>query len=1089
MSRPSISGVLAFVRSVALVGVLTVGVPCVLVALSRSRFGGASPLHGLANPADWRIDRIERVLTGSVADRTVADLVIRLSLVVSWCAVALVMLTVIAEVAHMVRHDGMALPDIRGLSAPQSTARVIATGLLVVMPMFTTSPRAVAREGVQLLPLRHAAPAIASVDARWRPFEPERGRGANGSVRGGESEPTPDRSPTSDAGTGQSPRPDRYTVRAGDSIYGIAERMVGPDARAVAEFAQRVVELNLGNQMPDGSRFTNAAFIDVGWELVLPPSGFVADPRPNEFGTHVVERGESLWSIAEDELGDGARWRGIFAANEGRTFDDGRQLLDPDLIRPGWMLDVSIDEIDEIDEIGDSARPQPVADLETPEPDPVLPDNVWRSRSVPATDLTSDASAALADSGGDSASEVTELTDPPGPMVVAGPEPARATATVPADLVGSARISPNDPGFESDSPELLDFGRAAMLSAGVLSLLAVRRRSQLRRARPRARLPERRPGRVATERALRSTDPGVRFARVDTAIRSVARLLVEEGVRVMAVLVDADGDLDLCLSGPAMLPWPWMGAADAWRLAGTTPLELLAHDAVRVGSPCPTMVQLGRDQRGRDVYVDLEAWEAIQVDGPADQADAIVAAIAATLAGSERAEVTTLIGVGIPDGAFLGHRLHVCVPDGPAAVDAAREAVGTTISEQRSTFELRTRADASEVWESAVVLAGSAAGEIVLPFERSGIAVFSASPIVGLSSRLVAVGDAWEFEPLGLQMVPVGLSVDDIAALADLVDVADPEPQEVSMFRLDEDDTLIDPDDHDETCVADARLVGPDDLLSTTSSDVVQDVTSSDTWPLMVRLLGPVEVVAAAGESVSFERSKTRELVAWLATHRGRSTRTAARTALWELDVRDATFANVVSEARRSLARLVKPPEGDEWVGRTMTEALPLHELICTDAEVLERSLEAARSQPPDQAIATLTPAVELITGFPFEGTSYLWPDPEGITSNLVLLATSATSELAAHCLSVGDVAGVFRATGRGLRVLPGHEELIGLRMQAHARSGDHAGVRQEWESYERAITADPWSDGEPSPKLVELRRELLGPPRPDTGRADESSM
>ena len=32
-----------------------------------------------------------------------------------------------------------------------------------------------------------------------------------------------------------------------------------------------------------------------------------------------------------------------------------------------------------------------------------------------------------------------------------------------------------------------------------------------------------------------------------------------------------------------------------------------------------------------------------------------------------------------------------------------------------------------------------------------------------------------------------------------------------------------------------------------------------------------------------------------------RPVRTAARTALWELDVRDATFANVVSEARRSL--------------------------------------------------------------------------------------------------------------------------------------------------------------------------------------------
>ena len=55
----------------------------------------------------------------------------------------------------------------------------------------------------------------------------------------------------------------------------------------------------------------------------------------------------------------------------------------------------------------------------------------------------------------------------------------------------------------------------------------------------------------------------------------------------------------------------------------------------------------------------------------------------------------------------------------------------------------------------------------------------------------------------------------------------------------------------------------------------------------------------------TFERSKTLELIAWLALHREHSTRAGARTALWELDVRDATFANVVSEARRAMARLV----------------------------------------------------------------------------------------------------------------------------------------------------------------------------------------
>ena len=89
-----------------------------------------------------------------------------------------------------------------------------------------------------------------------------------------------------------------------------------------------------------------------------------------------------------------------------------------------------------------------------------------------------------------------------------------------------------------------------------------------------------------------------------------------------------------------------------------TPIELLADEARRVGAPCPTLVQLGRDDDDRDVYVDLEALEAIEVGGPGDQADAIVHAIAATLAASVLAEVTTLVGVGVEDDAFLGHRLH-----------------------------------------------------------------------------------------------------------------------------------------------------------------------------------------------------------------------------------------------------------------------------------------------------------------------------------------------------------------------------------------------------------------------------------------------
>ena len=241
-----------------------------------------------------------------------------------------------------------------------------------------------------------------------------------------------------------------------------------------------------------------------------------------------------------------------------------------------------------------------------------------------------------------------------------------------------------------------------------------------------------------------------------------------------------------------------------------------------------------------------------------------------------------------------------------------------------------------------------------------------------------------------------------------------------------------------------------------------------------MRVLGQVGVEAADGTAAVFERSKALELVVWLTQHRHHPTRTATRTALWETDVRDTTFANVVSDARRAMGRATSPPPGEEWLARTLTEELPLHEAVVTDVDLLAARLQQSEGLGAAEAIGVLRPGLELVTGMPFAGTSYSWTDAEGIATSVTLLAVGAATELAAHYLAIGDAAGVFWATGRGLKALPGHEELIALRIRAHAEVGDLAGVRLEWEAYERALDADPWAAAQPSPKLVALRHELL---------------
>ncbi len=492
------------------------------------------------------------------------------------------------------------------------------------------------------------------------------------------------------------------------------------------------------------------------------------------------------------------------------------------------------------------------------------------------------------------------------------------------------------------------------------------------------------------------------------------------------------------------------------------PIEILGEDARQVGQPCVALVQLGVTSAGNELLVDLEACGVLAVVARADQADEVVTALAAGLASSLFAEVAHLVAVSLPDAALLNHRSAHRTRSADAALELACSLVGTTAVNERSSFELRSLRTGGEMWEPAVVLLGSAddgadvCSDGSLPAAGHGVAVVVADEyrhVASAPAQLVARPDGWSFEAFGtsIELTPVGVSESDLAEINELLTDADRELESV--------DPVV-------------ELQWAEDEAAKPAPPEFEPRPHE----IVVGLLGGVTVHARSGEAGNFERSKTVELIAWLTTHRDRATRTGARTALWDLDVRDATFANVVSEARRALARLVPPPDGEEWVARTLTEQLPVHDLVVTDSDLVEDRLAHARVQPPSQAIETLRPAVELVRDMPFAGTSYLWPDAEGITSNLVLLAITATAEFAAHALSLGDTDGVFWATGKGLRVLPGHEELIALRMQAHARAGDLAGVRQEWESYERVLVADPWSDGEPAPKLLALRRELLNP-------------
>jgi DNA-binding SARP family transcriptional activator len=66
--------------------------------------------------------------------------------------------------------------------------------------------------------------------------------------------------------------------------------------------------------------------------------GATTAPAPTAGPTYAVQRGDTLWRIAEDRLGDGADWTSIAALNLGRDVGGSERFVDPDQLREGWRL-------------------------------------------------------------------------------------------------------------------------------------------------------------------------------------------------------------------------------------------------------------------------------------------------------------------------------------------------------------------------------------------------------------------------------------------------------------------------------------------------------------------------------------------------------------------------------------------------------------------------------------------------------------------------------------------------------------------------------------------------------------------------------
>ena len=174
---------------------------------------------------------------------------------------------------------------------------------------------------------------------------------------------------------------------------------------------------------------------------------------------------------------------------------------------------------------------------------------------------------------------------------------------------------------------------------------------------------------------LRQLDDGERLLRVDIALRAAAAVVAGTDHRVVAVRSAPDGTIELTMSGAVALAEPWTGSDRVWTLPRTVPVEDLAAPARSVGAPCIAIVQVGVDEFGWDVLIDLEAVGVLAVDAEDATADSVVRAVAIGLACSEFAEVAHLVGVGVDPSVFLGH-CHAQIVEHARRRDRARRHPG-----------------------------------------------------------------------------------------------------------------------------------------------------------------------------------------------------------------------------------------------------------------------------------------------------------------------------------------------------------------------------------------------------------------------------
>lgn len=265
-------GALAALVIVALVA----GIPAALVALTGGPLpsalpGAAQVLGALTRPDD-------------------GTLLLGLLEFIAWVAWALFTVSIVLEVWSRLR--GIRVPSLG--PAHRLAASLVATAALLVAP---------AGQGAAAA---HGQPASGTPSAAGQPVPRVLAATTVQGVPAGAAVAA-----AAPAALAAPPGYRAHVVTPGEHLWRIAEEQLGDGERH-----REIYAATRGVVQPDGGRLERADLVRPGWTVFVPLDGAGPAPRAgSQPVVHIVERGDTLWDLAEAELGDGHRFPEIAEAN------------------------------------------------------------------------------------------------------------------------------------------------------------------------------------------------------------------------------------------------------------------------------------------------------------------------------------------------------------------------------------------------------------------------------------------------------------------------------------------------------------------------------------------------------------------------------------------------------------------------------------------------------------------------------------------------------------------------------------------------------------------------------------------------------